>query len=201
MKKKNYRGSYSRFEGSPASKGKLQFDLWNYKSVYDPELKKMDINKLVKKYKFYEKKFTSLWDWNKLKKDLKKFGMRNSLLTALMPTASTSQLLGNNECFEPFTSNIYRRDTIAGSFVIINKHLVKDLKLVNKWNKSTKDNIIINNGSVQGIKDLSNELKERYKIKWEIKQKCILDLAADRGKFIDQSQSMNIAMAKPKRKS
>ena len=123
--------------------------------------------------------------------------MRNSLLTALMPTASTSQLLGNNECFEPFTSNIYRRDTIAGSFVCINKHLVRDLKLVDKWNKAAKDNIIVNNGSVRGLSDLSDELKDRYKTKWEIKQRVIIDLASDRGKFIDQSQSMNIAMAKP----
>ena len=197
LEKKNYKGAYPRFEGSPSSEGKLQFDLWGFKAEYDSKLSKSGIYDIFEKYKFYENKFTSYWDWNILKKKLRKHGMRNSLLTALMPTASTSQLLGNNECFEPFTSNIYRRDTIAGSFVCINKHLVRDLKLVNKWSKAVKDNIIVNNGSVQGLADLSDELKDRYKTKWEIKQRIIIDLASDRGKFIDQSQSMNIAMAKP----
>lgn len=197
LSKKRYRGAYPRFLGSPASEGKLQFDLWGYKAEYDSKLLNDDILSIVTKYKFNDKKFQALWDWNSLKKKLKKYGMRNSLLTALMPTASTSQLLGNNECFEPFTSNIYRRDTIAGSFVCINKHLVRDLKLVDKWNSKVKENLIANNGSVQGITDLSDELKERYKTKWEIKQRAVIDLAADRGKFIDQSQSMNIAMPTP----
>ena len=197
LEKKKFKGAYPRFEGSPSSEGKLQFDLWGFKAEYDSKLSKLNVYDIIKKYKFYEKKFTAYWDWNTLKKKLKKHGMRNSLLTALMPTASTSQLLGNNECFEPFTSNIYRRDTIAGSFVCINKHLVRDLKLVDKWNKAAKDNIIVNNGSVRGLSDLSDELKDRYKTKWEIKQRVIIDLASDRGKFIDQSQSMNIAMAKP----
>ena len=197
LSKKKYKGAYPRFEGSPSSEGKLQFDLWGYKADYDSKLNKMSIRDIVTNYKFNEKKFTAYWDWNILKKKLKKHGMRNSLLTALMPTASTSQLLGNNECFEPFTSNIYRRDTIAGSFVIINKHLVRDLKLSHKWNKTAKENIIVNNGSVKGLSDLSEELKNRYKTKWEIKQRVVIDLASDRGKFIDQSQSMNIAMARP----
>ena len=158
--KKRYKGAYPRFLGSPASEGKLQFDLWGFKAEYDSKLIDSSIKSIVDNYKFCEKKFKALWDWNSLKKKLKKHGMRNSLLTALMPTASTSQLLGNNECFEPFTSNIYRRDTIAGSFVCINKHLVRDLKLVNKWNSKVKENLIVNNGSVKGISDLSDELKE-----------------------------------------
>ena len=197
LSKKKYKGAYPRFEGSPSSDGKLQFNLWEFKAEYTSKLSKSTVQQLVANYKFFDNKFLAYWDWNALKKKLKKYGMRNSLLTALMPTASTSQLLGNNECFEPFTSNIYRRDTIAGSFVCINKHLVKDLKLVDKWNKETKENIIVNNGSVQGLSDLSDELKNRYKTKWEIKQRVVIDLASDRGKFIDQSQSMNIAMAKP----
>ena len=197
LSKKKYKGAYPRFEGSPSSEGKLQFDLWGFRADYDSKLSKTSIIDIISNYKFTDTKFTAYWDWNTLKKKLKKYGMRNSLLTALMPTASTSQLLGNNECFEPFTSNIYRRDTIAGSFVCINKHLVRDLKLVHKWNKTAKENIIVNNGSVQGLSDLSDELKNRYKTKWEIKQRVVIDLASDRGKFIDQSQSMNIAMATP----
>ena len=197
LSKKKYKGAYPRFEGSPSSDGKLQFNLWEFKAEYTSKLSKSTVQQLVANYKFFDNKFLAYWDWNALKKKLKKYGMRNSLLTALMPTASTSQLLGNNECFEPFTSNIYRRDTIAGSFVCINKHLVRDLKLVHKWNKTAKENIIVNNGSVQGLSDLSDELKNRYKTKWEIKQRVVIDLASDRGKFIDQSQSMNIAMATP----
>jgi ribonucleotide reductase alpha subunit len=197
LAKKKYKGAYPRFEGSPSSEGKLQFDLWGFRADYDSNLSKTSIIDIISNYKFTDTKFTAYWDWNTLKKKLKKYGMINSLLTALMPTASTSQLLGNNECFEPFTSNIYRRDTIAGSFVCINKHLVRDLKLVHKWNKTAKENIIVNNGSVQGLSDLSDELKNRYKTKWEIKQRVVIDLASDRGKFIDQSQSMNIAMATP----
>lgn len=162
-------GPYSTFKGSPASKGILQFDMWGVKpSMY--------------------------WDWDALKSDIKKFGLRNSLLTAPMPTASTSQILGNNECFEPFTSNIYLRRTLAGEFIVISKYLVDDLSELGLWSTEMKDRIITNNGSVQGISDIPKNIQEIHKTVWEIKQKDIIDMAADRGAFIDQSQSMNIHM-------
>ncbi len=165
-------GSYSSFEGCPASKGQLQFDLWNVNP-------------------------SSRYDWNKLKNDILEYGLRNSLSIAPMPTASTSQILGNNECFEPFTSNIYSRRTLAGDFSIVNKYLIKELIDLDMWNKDIKENIIINKGSVQGITDLPLFLKEKYRIVWELSMKSIIDMAADRGAFICQSMSMNLWMEDP----
>jgi len=163
-------GAYETFQGSPASKGDLQFDLWNV----EPS--------------------SGLWDWDILKKDIKEYGLRNSLLVAPMPTASTSQILGNNECFEPYTSNVYIRRTLAGEFVVINQHLLRDLIKLGIWNPLMKDKIIAQNGSVQNIPEIPDNLKEIYKTVWEYKQKDLIDMAADRGPFIDQSQSFNVHM-------
>ena len=163
------KGSYASYEGSPASQGILQFDMWG-------------------------KKPSALWDWGALKIKIEKYGLRNSLLVAPMPTASTSQILGNNECIEPFTSNIYTRRVLAGEFAIINKHLITDLIDLKLWNQEMKDRIIEKNGSIQSIEEIPAELKELYKTVWEIKQKRVLELAADRGAFVDQSQSLNIHM-------
>jgi ribonucleoside-diphosphate reductase alpha chain len=166
-------GAYSTFEGSPLSKGQFQFDLWTED----------------------DKDHTSgRWDWSKLREDIKTHGIRNSLLVAPMPTASTSQILGNNECFEPFTSNIYVRRTLAGEFVCVNKHLIQDLIALGLWTTAMKDRIIQQNGSVQNIESIPSHLREVYKTVWEIKAKCIIDLAVDRGRFIDQSQSLNVHM-------
>ena len=165
-------GAYKTFEGSPASKGILQFDMWNVEP-------------------------TNRYDWSKLKEDIKKDGIRNSLLLAPMPTASTSQILGNNECFEPFTSNIYVRRTIAGEFVCINKFLLKELIELGLWTDDIKNSIIRQNGSVQGVKGITKALQEKYKIVWEIPMKHILEMAADRGAFICQSQSTNLWMKEP----
>jgi ribonucleotide reductase alpha subunit len=137
------------------------------------------------------------WDWEKLRANIKKSGVRNSLLVAPMPTASTSQILGNNECFEPYTSNIYTRRVLAGEFAIVNKHLMKDLIEIGQWNPTIKNKIISHNGSVQNIPEIPDHLKVIYKTAWEIKQKTILDMAADRGAFIDQSQSLNVFMEQP----
>ncbi|CAI5756545.1 unnamed protein product [Candida verbasci] len=165
-------GAYETYQGSPASKGLLQFDLWNRKP-------------------------TELWDWDSLKQDLAKHGMRNSLLVAPMPTASTSQILGNNECFEPYTSNIYSRRVLAGEFQIVNPFLLKDLVDLGIWNDSMKSSIISNNGSIQALPNIPDEIKALYKTVWEISQKHIIDMAADRAAFIDQSQSLNIHIKDP----
>ena len=165
-------GTYNTFENSPASKGVLQFDMWN-----------------VKKTKRY--------DWDNLKENIKKYGLRNSLLLAPMPTASTSQILGNNECFEPFTSLIYSRRTLAGEFVIINKHLMKELIELDKWDEDLKNEIIKNQGSIQNIGGIPKFLKEKYKIVWELPMKILINMAKERGAYIDQSQSMNLWMAVP----
>jgi len=164
------KGSYSSFEGSPASKGLLQFDLWNQIPL-------------------------DMYDWDELKQSIMKNGLRNSLLMAPMPTASTSQILGNNECFEPYTTNVYIRRTLAGEFVCINKHLLKDLMDLGIWNKNLKNQIIQNNGSLKGIPHIPDYIQNLYKTVWEIKQKNIIDMAADRGIYIDQSQSLNIHMS------
>ena len=168
-------GAYSTFDGSPMSKGLFQFDMWN-------------LNHTNLHYK--EK-------WDLLRESVKLYGVRNSMLTALMPTASTSQILGNNECFEFFTSNIYSRKTQAGSFTMVNKYLVNDLISLNMWNKEMKDTIIAMNGSIQNIYNIPVELKALYKTMWEIKQSWVLKAAAARGPFVDQTQSMNIFMAEP----
>ena len=137
------------------------------------------------------------WDWDALREQVKKHGVRNSLLLAPMPTASTSQILGNNECFEPYTSNIYTRRVLSGEFIIVNKHLLKDLIELGLWNEQMKNRLIEANGSIQQIKGIPKYLKEIYKTSWEISQKSIIDMAADRGAFICQSQSMNIFMQDP----
>ena len=173
-----YAGAYSSFENSPAQKGELQYDLWNIQPL--AELKER---------------------FDKVKDNIKKFGMRNSLLVAPMPTASTSQILGNNECFEPYTSNIYKRRTLAGEFKLINPHLLKDLIELGIWNDDIKDSIILNNGSIQSISNIPDNIKALYKTVWEIKQKVILDMAADRGSYIDQSQSMNVFISQPNYKN
>ncbi|CAH6718224.1 ribonucleoside-diphosphate reductase large chain 2 [[Candida] jaroonii] len=167
------KGHYSTFKGSPASQGLFQFDLWQHKpsELYD--------------------------DWDVLREEMVNFGLRNSLLVAPMPTASTSQILGFNECFEPFTSNIYNRRVISGEFQVVNKYLIRDLIDLNLWNKSMKDRILLGDGSIQHIEEIPKEIRELYKTVWEISQKVIIDMSADRGKFIDQSQSMNIYMKNP----
>jgi len=166
-----YIGCYSSFPGSPMSEGILQFDMWGVKP-------------------------SDRLDWETLRMKIKESGIRNSLLVAPMPTASTSQIMGCNECFEPYTSNIYKRGTLAGEFMVVNKYLVNDLIGLGKWNKMTKDQIILNGGSVKTL-DIPDELKELYKTVWEIKQKDMIDMAADRGAFIDQSQSMNLFIENP----
>jgi ribonucleoside-diphosphate reductase alpha chain len=167
-------GPYQSFGGSPASKGQLQFDLWGE-----------------------EPRETAYLDWTNLKNNAKVFGMRNSLLIAPMPTASTSQILGNNECIEPFTSNMYTRRVLAGEFVVINKYLVDDLVKRNLWNADVRSQIIANNGSIQSILEIPSELRELYKTSWEIPMKTIINLAADRAPFICQSQSLNLFVAEP----
>lgn len=166
---------YSSFKGSPASKGILQFDMWESNDL------DKDLN----------------YDWNLLKKNIIKHGLKNSLLTTIMPTASTSQMLGNIECIEPVTSNIYSRSTLSGDFIIINKHLAKDLVKMDLWNKENINQIILDDGSVKNL-NISETLKNKYKTVWEISQKNIIDLAADRGIFIDQSQSLNLFVSEPK---
>ena len=163
-------GPYKTYEGSPVSKGIFQFDMWGIA----PDSKR--------------------WDWTKLKREVKKHGIRNSLLLAPMPTASTSQILGNNECFEPYTSNIYTRRVLSGEFIVVNKHLLKDLIKLNLWNDEMKDRLMEANGSVQGINEIPDDIKQLYRTVWEVSQKSIIDMAADRGAYICQSQSMNIHM-------
>jgi ribonucleoside-diphosphate reductase alpha chain len=137
------------------------------------------------------------WDWTSLKEEVKKYGVRNSLLLAPMPTASTSQIFGNNECFEPYTSNIYTRRVLSGEFIVVNKHLLKDLIELGIWNNDMKNRIIAANGSIKDIKEIPAEIKELYKTVWEIRQRNIIDMAADRGAFICQSQSLNLFMEQP----
>ena len=165
-------GSYSSFKGSPASQGILQFDMWNVTP-------------------------SARYDWATLKENIIKFGLRNSLLVAPMPTASTSQILGYNECFEPFTSNLYSRRTLAGEFVVVNKYLMKELTQLGLWNEQIKNNIIANKGSVQQLTILPEDIREKYKIVWEMPMKHLIDMAADRGAFICQSQSLNLWLEDP----
>jgi ribonucleoside-diphosphate reductase alpha chain len=166
-------GAYETFKGSPLSEGKFQFDLWNVKPA------------------------SNRWDWDTLRKQVVKTGVRNSLLLAPMPTASTSQILGNNECFEPYTSNIYSRRVLSGEFVVVNKHLLKDLVELGLWDNKMKEQIILANGSVQNIDSIPAHIKELYKTVWEIKMRTIIDMAADRGAFICQSQSLNLFISSP----
>lgn len=166
------KGSYSTFEGSPASKGVLQFHMWGEKP-------------------------SARYDWATLIEKIKKHGLRNSLLVAPMPTASTSQIMGWNECFEPITSNIYKRQTLAGEFMLINQYLIDDLERLGLWTKQIHDKIFLENGSVQNITEIPQPLKDKYKTVWEISQKILIDYAADRGAFICQSQSLNLFVAQP----
>ena len=165
-------GPYETFAGSPASKGILQFDMWNVKPSSD-------------------------LDWDKLKKQVVKYGLRNSLLVAPMPTASTSQILGYNECFEPFTTNIYTRRTLAGEYIVMNKYLLKELLDLNLWDEPMKQKIVAENGSIQNIDEIPTLMKLRYKTGWELSQKILIDMAAARGPYICQSQSLNLFMADP----
>ncbi|MBE7177858.1 MAG: ribonucleoside-diphosphate reductase subunit alpha [Mucilaginibacter polytrichastri] len=166
-------GAYETFKGSPLSKGKFQFDLWNVKPT------------------------SGNWDWESLRKEVVEHGVRNSLLVAPMPTASTSQILGNNECFEPYTSNIYTRRVLSGEFIVVNKHLLRDLVKLKLWNTDMKNKIIMANGSIQNISEIPDDVKALYKTVWEIKMRSIIDMAADRGAFICQSQSLNLFVSAP----
>lgn len=166
-------GAYETFAGSPLSKGKFQFDLWNVQ----PD--------------------SGRWNWEELRLDVVKNGVRNSLLVAPMPTASTSQILGNNECFEPYTSNIYTRRVLSGEFVVVNKFLLRDLVNLGLWNNDMKNQIISANGSVADIPEIPSDIKELYKTVWEIKMRSLIDMAADRGAYICQSQSLNLFVSSP----
>jgi len=166
------KGSYSSYEGSPLSEGKFQFDLWGVKP-------------------------SKMWDWEGLRDKIKKYGLRNSLTTACMPTASTGIILGNTETFQIQTSNIYKRQTLSGEFLLVNRYLVKQLSKKNLWNKTMRDNIVLENGSVQNIPNFPKELKEIYKTVWETSQRTVIDMAADRAPFIDQTQSMNLWLSNP----
>jgi len=166
-------GPYQTFQGSPLSKGKFQFDLWNVSPA------------------------STRWDWKTLRKDVMKHGVRNSLLVAPMPTASTSQILGNNECFEPYTSNIYTRRVLSGEFIVVNKYLLRDLVNLGLWTPAMKDKIISANGSIQDIAEIPADVKELYKTVWEIKMRNIIDMAADRGAYVCQSQSLNLFINSP----
>ena len=152
-------GAYETFKGSPASQGKLQFDMWDVTP-------------------------SDRWEWDILKEEIKEHGMRNSLLMAPMPTASTAQILGNNECFEPYTSNIYTRRTLSGEFIVVNKHLLRDLTKLGLWDDDMKNRLIAANGSIQNINEIPENLKVLYRTAWEIPQRAILDMAADRGAYI-----------------
>ncbi len=165
-------GHYQTYPGSPISKGIFQYDMWNVTP-------------------------STRWNWTALKEKVAQFGVRNSLLVAPMPTASTSQILGNNECFEPYTSNIYTRRVLSGEFIVVNKHLLKDLVDLGMWNESLKTKIIQANGSVQDIAEIPQEIKDIYKTVWEIKQRAVIDMAADRGAYICQSQSLNLFIQSP----
>jgi len=162
-------GPYESYAGSPVSQGVFQYDMWGVTP-------------------------SSRWEWDVLKEEVMQYGVRNSLLLAPMPTASTAQILGNNECFEPYTSNIYTRRVLSGEFIIVNKHLLKDLVKAGLWNKDMRQKIMLSNGSIQNIDEIPTELKELYKTAWEISQKTIIEQAADRGAYICQSQSLNIFM-------
>jgi len=163
---------YSTFKGSPMSEGEFQYNMWG---INDEDL-------------------SGNWDWKKLRKNVIKHGVRNSLLVAPMPTASTSQILGNNEAFEPYTSNIYTRRVLSGEFIVVNKHLLEDLVEMNLWDNNMKEEIMRANGSIQHIDKIPQELKDLYKTVWEMSMKDIIDMARHRGYFIDQSQSLNLFM-------
>jgi ribonucleoside-diphosphate reductase alpha chain len=189
------KGSYSAFEGSPISQGKLQYHLWNDDSKSENSLPWTSEDHPMRSQCPEGFTFPTL-DWSSLIEECKK-GMRNSLLVCQMPTASTSQILGNNEALEPFTSNIYTRSVLSGDFVIVNKYLYRDLHSIGMWNKSIVDQILEGDGSIQHIETIPQDIRNIYKTVWELSQKTIIDLAAERGPFIDQTQSMNLFMNHP----
>ncbi|CAM9910581.1 unnamed protein product [Heterosigma akashiwo] len=165
-------GAYETFQGSPMSKGQFQFDMWGVQP-------------------------SNRWDWEGLRAKIMEHGVRNSLLVAPMPTASTAQILGNNESFEPFTSNMYTRRVLAGEFAVVNKYLLDDLTSLGLWTPAVRNQIIADQGSIQNVHSIPDDIKELYKTVWEIKQRSMMDMAADRGAFIDQSQSLNVHIAEP----
>lgn len=165
-------GPHESYDGSPVSKGVFQYDMWGEMP-------------------------TARWDWSGLKEEVKRYGIRNSLLIALMPTASTSQILGNNECFEPYTTNLYSRRVLSGEFIVVNKYLMKDLVKLGLWNEEMKEQILISNGSIQHLEHIPKEIRDIYKTVWEIKQRSIIDMAADRAPFVCQSQSLNLFVENP----
>jgi ribonucleoside-diphosphate reductase alpha chain len=168
-------GPYETYKGSPISEGQFQFNLWGVE----------------------ESELSGRWNWNALRAEIMKHGVRNSLLMAPMPTASTSQILGNNECFEPYTSNIYTRRVLSGEFIVVNKHLLLDLVQLGLWNEDVKNELMRANGSIQDIEGIPDNIKELYRTVWEMSMRDIIDMAADRGVFIDQSQSLNLFMENP----
>ncbi len=192
-------GPYESFHGSTMSKGKFQFDLWKeeYEFKKTISIKTKNNEKVVFKDINLDEKLSGMWDWESLRKDVIKYGVRNSLLIALMPTASTSQILGNVECIEPYTSNIYTRKVQAGDFTVVNSELIDVLSELGIWSKELKDKIILANGSIQGIKEIPSDVKELFRTNWEIKMKTLVDMSIDRGLFIDQSQSFNCFFEKP----
>lgn len=179
------KGKYSTFDGSPASKGILQFDMWENRNVGNKDNKTQILSS-------EPIQLSGMWDFDNLKEKIKKDGLRNSLLVAIMPTASTSQILGNNECIEPFTSNIYTRKTLSGTFIMTNKYLINDLIKDGLWNDEMRKKIIALNGSIQNIEEIPQNLKNIYKTVWEIKMKDVIDMSADRSPFICQTQSLNL---------
>jgi ribonucleoside-diphosphate reductase alpha subunit len=207
-------GPYATFTGSPASEGKLQFDLWDSSDAPQEILdgttpshqyakgmvqieQSENISPPAAKQQYPTTVESNGYDWSFLRSNIVKHGLRNSLLLAPMPTASTSQILGVNECFEPFSSNLYLRRVRAGEFIMANPHLLQDLTDNGLWNPSVRNQMMLDGGSVQKIPEIPNRLKELYKTVWEIKMKDIVDMAADRGRFIDQSQSLNLFLADP----
>jgi ribonucleoside-diphosphate reductase alpha chain len=165
-------GPYPTYKGSPLSEGKFQFDLWGVKPC-------------------------DMWDWDALRKEVLEHGAYNSLLVACMPTASTSQIMGNNECIEPYTSNLYVRRTMSGDFIVANSHMIKDLQKLNLWSREMKDQIIAHNGSIQHIPGIPDDLKQLYKTAWELKQKVIIDLSVNRAPYVCQTQSLNLFFEEP----
>ena len=177
MENEQYIGAYSSFDGSPLSKGKFQHDLWDTEPLHKvPGL---------------------IFDWEGLRENVMKYGARNSLLVAPMPTASTSQILGNNECIEPFTSCIYSRNTIAGTFVVLIKYLINDLLDIQIWTEELKNLIIKNEGSIQNIKEIPQSIRNLYKTSWDLSQKALIDQSSDRGPYVCQSQSLNLWLKNP----
>ena len=190
LAKKN--GAYDSFKGSPASQGILQFDMWQDRTL--------SFNKDTQNFEVTEGKpikHSGIWDWDKLREAIKKYGLRNSLLVAPMPTASTSQILGNTECIEPITSNIYSRRVLSGDFIVVNKYLLNDLMNLNLWNEEVRNAIIRDNGSIQNIQGIPENIKSIYRTVWEISQKSIIEMSADRGAYICQSQSLNLFKTSP----